>query len=222
MSSFLNPSFLLAMLIALSVHEAAHAYVAYKLGDHTAKVAGRLTLNPIAHLDPMGTVLFLLVGFGWGKPVPVNPHFFKHPARDNALTALAGPVSNFILAMLAYLLLALVFRMAPNNVYELLVSHPHTNIFLAFLCDVLLKFIFVNLGLMAFNLLPVAPLDGSKILEFFIPLRQQDAYERYMQYGPYILLALLLVGNITRIDPLGTWITSVMSLTIGSFHIMFG
>lgn len=222
MSSFLNPSFLLAMLIALSVHEAAHAYVAYKLGDHTAKAAGRLTLNPIAHLDPMGTVLFLIVGFGWGKPVPVNPHYFKHPARDNALTALAGPVSNFLLAMLAYLALQIIFQMAPDNVYALLMHHPHPNIFLAFLCDVLLKFIFVNLGLMAFNLLPVAPLDGSKILEYFIPLRLQDTYDRFMQYGPYVLLALLLAGNITHIDPLGMWITSVMSTAITSFHIMFG
>lgn len=222
MPSFLNPTFLLAMLLALSVHEAAHAYVAYKLGDHTAKAAGRLTLNPIAHLDPMGTILFLLVGFGWGKPVPVNPHFFKNPERDNALTALAGPVSNLLLATIAFLALKFILQMTPGSVLALLQSHTHPNIFLAFLCDFLLKFIFVNLGLMAFNLLPVAPLDGSKILSYFIPLRFQDAYDQYMEYGPYVLLTLLLVGNFMHFDPLGAWIMTIMGMTLDLFHFLFG
>ncbi len=210
------------MLLALSVHEAAHAYVAYKLGDHTAKAAGRLTLNPIAHLDPMGTILFLLVGFGWGKPVPVNPHFFKNPERDNALTALAGPVSNLLLATIAFLALKFILQMTPGSVLALLQSHTHPNIFLAFLCDFLLKFIFVNLGLMAFNLLPVAPLDGSKILSYFIPLRFQDAYDQYMEYGPYVLLTLLLVGNFMHFDPLGAWIMTIMGMTLDLFHFLFG
>ena len=105
---FLNPIFILSILIALTVHEWAHAFVANRLGDPTAREMGRLTLNPIVHLDPMGTILFLLVGFGWGKPVPVNERYFHHPKRDTALVAAAGPVSNLVLAFIAFIALSLL------------------------------------------------------------------------------------------------------------------
>src|SRR4051794_28802693 len=108
MFPFLNPAYIIAILFALSFHEAAHAWMANKLGDSTAKIEGRLTLNPLAHLDPIGTLLFIAVGFGWGKPVPVNPYYFRNPKRDSALTALAGPVSNLILAAVSFILLLLV------------------------------------------------------------------------------------------------------------------
>ena len=107
MFQFLTPTFIISVLIALSVHEWAHGFTAHRLGDPTAKVEGRLTLNPLAHLDPIGTAMFLIVGFGWGKPVPVDPRYFKHYKRDTSLVALAGPASNLVLALLAFLVLIL-------------------------------------------------------------------------------------------------------------------
>ena len=224
MSSFLNPTFLLAMLLALSVHEAAHAYAAYKLGDHTAKLAGRLTLNPLAHLDPMGTILFLIVGFGWGKPVPVNPYYFKHPKRDSAITAFAGPLSNFLLAIASLLLLKLsAGSLASSSAFSLLdAGTGDANIFLAFLHSFLAAFVFLNLGLMAFNLIPIAPLDGSKILALFIPPRFEDDYDRFMEYGPYVLLALLIGENILHVSILSWWIQSVMGGVLSLFSAVFG
>ena len=163
----LDPPFLIAILIGLSVHECAHAYVANLLGDPTAKYDGRLTLNPIAHIDPFGAIFFLIAGFGWGKPVPVNPRYFNNPRRDGALVSIAGPVSNLLLALLAFVIL---------RSFDLFSALSDTGAFAAhggavgFLTQVLVSLLFVNLGLMAFNLLPVAPLDGSKILQSFIPL----------------------------------------------------
>ena len=223
MSSFLNPTFLLAMLISLSVHEAAHAYAAYKLGDHTAKAAGRLTLNPIAHLDPLGTILFLVVGFGWGKPVPVNPYYFKHPKRDSAITAFAGPLSNFFFAIAAFVCLKLLAGYSSSSVWSLLELQPGgSNVFLVFTNALLASLVFINLGLMAFNLLPVAPLDGSKILALFIPLRFEDDYDRFMEMGPYILLALLIAGNFLSFDLLGWWVHGIMSWALRAFVLVFG
>src|SRR4051812_8481457 len=120
MSPFLQPPFLIAILFALSFHEAAHAWMALRLGDATAKLAGRLTLNPLAHLDPLGTILFVIVGFGWGKPVPVNPYYFRQPKRDNALVALAGPVSNLILAAVSFILLLAITHAVPTDAFGLL------------------------------------------------------------------------------------------------------
>lgn len=222
MPSFLNPIFLLAMLIALSVHEAAHAYVAYKLGDHTAKVAGRMTLNPIAHLDPMGTILFFLVGFGWGKPVPVNPYYFKHPVRDGAITAFAGPVSNFLLAFVSFLTLHFGLGYNPLSLGALMIPSEEVSVLRMFGENFLSSMLFLNLGLMAFNLLPVAPLDGSKVLHLFIPVRLQDDYDRFMEWGPYLLLALLIAGSFTSLDILSTWIMAIMEAVLRGFSMMVG
>ena len=189
---FLNPTFIIAILIALSVHECAHAFVARKLGDPTAENAGRLTLNPLAHLDPIGTILFLVVGFGWAKPVPVNPAYFRHPKRDNALVAIAGPVSNLLLAFLAFLGLLFIAPTEFTSISALLHLQTTGSVIHIFLIQLFSGALFVNLALMAFNLLPIAPLDGSKVLAGFIPLRHELAYERFMHYGPFILLGLLL------------------------------
>src|SRR3989338_9539567 len=106
---FFNPTFIIAVLIGLSVHEAAHGYIAYKLGDPTAKMDNRISLNPLAHLDPVGTLMFFLIGFGWAKPVPIDPRFFRKPKRDSMLTALAGPAANLITAFICFLLLIAIF-----------------------------------------------------------------------------------------------------------------
>lgn len=223
MSPFLNPVFLISILVALSFHEWAHGYVANKLGDPTAEMYGRLTLNPLAHLDPMGTILFLLVGFGWGKPVPVDPTRFRHPKRDTALVSLAGPVSNLLLAFISFLALVLVFPGSARTVGDLL-STPSSGgpVGMTFLHLLFQSLLFLNLGLMAFNLLPVAPLDGSKVLHAFIPYRYEDTYQNVMRWGPYILLGLLLAESFLGFPFLSAWIEGIMSWVLSVFGLLIG
>ncbi len=198
------------MLLALSVHEWAHAYVAYRLGDSTAKMAGRMTLNPLAHLDPFGTLFFLLVGFGWGKPVPVYSGALRHPKRDEALVSLAGPASNLALALISYPLLALVERLSLPGVLG------------TFLLTFLSLCVTINLALMAFNLLPIAPLDGSKILGAFIPLRYEDAYDQFLRWGLYILLGLLIAEQTLGVPLLSLWIGGISGIVLSLAGMVFG
>lgn len=216
MADLLNPPFIIAILIALTVHEWAHALVANWLGDPTAKEEGRLTLNPIAHLDPVGTLLFFVIHFGWGKPVPVDSRNFRHPVRDRALTALAGPVSNLIVAFIAYFLL-LTFApqvMHVSTAEELLFTHGIGTRLAAFGIQVLANLLFINLGLMAFNLLPIAPLDGSKIIEPLIPDRYGLEYAWFLQNGPFILIAVLVVERLLNIPILITWINVIVDAVL--------
>jgi Zn-dependent protease len=210
MSDLLNPPFIIAMLAALTIHEWAHAAAAYRLGDPTAKQEGRLTLNPIAHLDPLGTLLFFLVHFGWGKPVPVDPRYFRRPARDNALVALAGPLSNLVLATTSFFLLVMI---APQSlgIVSLTFTYLPGSTLQAFVVECLQYLLILNLGLMAFNLLPIAPLDGSKILEPFIPLHYQRAYDEFLRRGPMILITLLVAERILNVPILMTWISTIMT-----------
>lgn len=182
-----------ALLLAITVHEFSHAWVANYLGDPTAKRAGRVTLNPLAHLDPLGTIMLLLVRFGWGKPVPINPNNFKNPRLGSALTALAGPISNFLLANL----LALVYRLASLNG-----TAAGTFIVLA---------IYLNLVLMVFNLLPVPPLDGSKFFALFFPVLENRKFDLY---GPFILIAFILVGGVTFIIPVIQFLLRIMGISV--------
>ncbi|MGI6103294.1 MAG: site-2 protease family protein [Patescibacteria group bacterium] len=174
--------FVVALMIALTVHEFAHAWVALLLGDPTAKYHGRVTLNPLAHLDPIGTLLLFVAGFGWGKPVPVNPQYFARPALDELLVALAGPASNFLLATILGL------------AYQLLGDQPILGL-------VLILTMQINLFLMLFNLLPVPPLDGSKIIRV---LFGEEAYELAQQSSLILIIALLVA---LRSTPLGTLLT---------------
>lgn len=169
-------AFLGAILIALSVHEAAHALVANLLGDDTARLSGRLTLNPLAHIDPIGAIAFLLVGFGWGKPVPVNPHRFKNPTTDHLLVALAGPFSNF--------LMAIVFGLALRFLNTAL--QPWASAILTLLVT-------INLILMAFNLIPVPPLDGSKVIG--VLFGEEVLYQLERLSLPLILIFLVLARS---------------------------
>src|SRR3989338_11543031 len=191
----LTPPFIIAMLIALTVHEWAHGYTAYLLGDSTAKYEGRLTLNPLAHLDLLGTLLFLTVGFGWAKPVPIDPRAFRHPKRDTTLTALAGPASNLVLAFLTVGIVAGAGFLG----FSVESSHFGTELFQSML--------WLNLGLMAFNLLPIAPLDGSKVLAVFVPVQYEVDYERFLRNGPYLLLGLLLAERVFDIPLIVWWIS---------------
>ena len=168
------------LLLCLSLHEAAHGYTAYRLGDPTAKNAGRLTLDPLKHLDPVGTICLLFFHVGWAKPVPVNTRYFKNPRRDTALVSLAGPVSNFLLAaVLLFVRQFLIFSsVMPVYVMGLMVHYAAI----------------MSIGLGVFNLIPVPPLDGSKILFSFLPWQQAAKYAKYEQYIQFGLLVLLFVG----------------------------
>ncbi len=169
-----------AVLICLSVHEAAHGFAANALGDPTAKNAGRLTLDPLRHLDPIGTLCLFFFRVGWAKPVPINTRYFKHPRRDIALTALAGPVSNFILALIA-LFGCQLFMMSSNSIMVALGLLCYTTALM-------------SIGLGIFNLIPVPPLDGSKVLFSFLPYQIELKFTRYQQYIQFGMLVLLLIG----------------------------
>ncbi len=197
------PLTIAAILVALTVHEWAHAFAAKKLGDDTAEYAGRLTLNPLAHLDPLGAILFLVVGFGWAKPVPVDVRNFRHPVRDAAIVAFAGPFSNLVLALLGIglsLVLTSTVGVAGGD-------SPAGQMAAVFLGST----VSMNLALMAFNLLPIPPLDGSNILRLFLPWRARDRYDEAMRYGPWILLGVLLAESILGIPLVSAWVHAVIN-----------
>lgn len=169
-----------AVLLCLSVHEAAHGFAANALGDPTAKNAGRLTLDPMRHLDVIGTLCLLLFRVGWAKPVPVNTRYFKKPRRDLALVSLAGPLSNFLLALVAMLLQGIFMS-----------GHSSVMITLGLFCY---STAVMSIGLGVFNLIPVPPLDGSKILFSFLPYQLEWKFARYQQFIQFGLLVLLFLG----------------------------
>lgn len=169
------PYLIVALVVAISIHEAAHAFAAYKLGDSTAKLQGRLTLNPLAHLDIAGTIMLFIAGFGWGKPVPVNPYNFKNPVKDQALVSFAGPLSNFIAA--------LVFSVPLNYLGESMPSWLFVG--LATIVD-------LNIILGIFNLLPFPPLDGSKIFAIFVPKKYQAKYFEVLKRSQVGFLIFIL------------------------------
>lgn len=172
-----------ACLICLTIHELSHGLAAYKLGDPTAKLNGRLTLNPLSHVDWIGLFLLLAVGVGWAKPVPVDPRYFRKPKQGMALTALAGPVSNFVLAVLAMLISKAIYLYAPYS--------AAMDVVFSFCLYTLVP---LSIGLGLFNLIPIPPLDGSKVLAAFLPDRQYITLMRYERYGIVVLLVLSFVG----------------------------
>ena len=173
---------LLAVLLAITLHELAHGYVAYCLGDNTAKAAGRLTLNPLAHLDPIGALMMLIAGFGWAKPVPINPFFFKgNRTTGMMLVSLAGPLVNLIVAYIAY-----AVYVAGQGFYTV----PFLNQFLNY-CIIL------NVFLAVFNLIPIPPLDGSKILAGFLPKQTAFKFLTTMERYGFVILMVLILFNIT-------------------------
>lgn len=195
---------LLVLFIAFPTHEFAHAWTANYFGDTTPKANGRLTLNPLAHLDVFGSLIFLLSFFGWAKPVPVNPYTLKnHSSKAYLLVSLAGPLSNLVLAILAAIPIRL--GLIPN--------------FSSFGGKILINFIFFNLILGIFNLIPLSPLDGGKILGQILPQRMALVFEQIDKYGPIILLVLLFVLPTLGIDLLGKIINPILS---GLFRLLTG
>lgn len=185
------------LIAALTIHEFAHAITADKLGDPTARSLDRVTLNPLAHLDPLGTIALLIAGFGWGKPVPFDPYNLENPVRDSALIALAGPVSNILFAIVI-VLVTLGLKLAGIVV-------PLSIVFPGVLYNVLLA---------VFNLVPVTPLDGSKVLMALLPRHAAFEYEQFMrQFGQWLLIALIVPWGGSSV--IGSLITPVIQLISG-------
>lgn len=200
-------------LLAISCHEAAHGWMADRLGDDTARMLGRVTLNPIKHLDPMGTLVFALtlvtmpVGFGWARPVPVNTRKFHNPRRDDLWVALAGPAANFILAALSAMAVHLMtFAVSESTMVAWrVVAEP--------LYNMLIMSVYINVLLAFFNLLPVYPLDGSHVVEGLLPLRQALQFRKVKPFGMVILLGLIFAGVIDKvIFPLVFLVTRMMAV----------
>ncbi len=177
------------LLLSLTVHELSHGLAAYVLGDNTAKRQGRLSLNPIKHIDPIGFLLLVVAGFGWAKPVPVDPGYFKKPKQGMAITAVAGPLSNLILAFISTFIILATEGFAP--IYQYIVKHVYPD---SIVTSVLLLLIIYNCVLALFNLIPVPPLDGSKILAAFLPNRIYYKYLYYERYGMILMLLLVTTG----------------------------
>lgn len=200
---------IIAIIFGVTIHEFAHAWTANRLGDPTARLMGRITLNPLAHFDLFGTMALILVGIGWGKPVPVNPHNFIHPKRDSALVSLAGPFSNFISAII----LAIPLKYLNDTVFDATPGYK-----------LLGALFWMNIVLLSLNILPFPPLDGSKIIGIFIPQRFHYQYDRYLRSGVryfiiFILIDILLVQNVFGVSALSFvvlniahWIAAIVSL----------
>ncbi len=195
------------LLFALTVHEWSHGYAAMRLGDPTARLLGRLTLNPLAHLDPLGTLLLLLPPhFGWAKPVPVDVRYLQHPRRDMMWIALAGPVSNVLLAIV----LGTVLRLLPLD--SVLESGPAATATVSMIA----KGVQLNLILAAFNMIPIFPLDGSRVLTGLLPEAHAERYRSFDAYGPMVLLGLVLLGSMGGISVIG-FIVSPFVQVVGAF-----
>lgn len=195
---------LAAVLLCLTVHETCHGLAAYALGDPTARRAHRLSLNPLRHIDWFGLLMMFLAGFGWAKPVPVNPNYFKKPKQGMALTALAGPVSNFLLALLMLL---------GARIFCDVASYTETN---QRILDFLLMVAILSIGLGLFNLVPIPPLDGSKVLFAVLPDRAYDQLMRYERYGMLVLFALVFfdVGS-NALSQAISWVFNLFCRVVG-------
>ena len=209
----LDPSTLIAsiivLLVAFPLHEFAHAWTATKFGDDTPRLNGRLTLNPLAHLDPMGSLLLLVAGFGWAKPVPVNPYVLERRSPAALMwVSLAGPFTNFLLAILA----AIPFRLGLVSVAQGFA--PSAGLLPNF-DKVMVWFIYINLLLALFNMIPLAPLDGEKILSYFLPPNIGRYFDIIRPYGPMILLLLVFAGSFLGFNVIGQIIGPPLEFLFG-------
>ena len=202
---------LLCVLLSLTVHEVGHGLAALAMGDHTAQNRGRLSLNPIQHLDPIGALCLFVFGFGWAKPVPVNPYNFKNAKSGMVITSLAGPFTNFVLAFIAQIGVVVLGGMSFRSAG---LGYDVATVFYT----ICLYLVSINLGLGIFNLIPVPPLDGSKVLGAVLPTNVYFKYMQYERYGFIILILLMYIGVFNRI--LNFCVSGIMSfytMIIGLF-----
>jgi len=183
-----------AILFGLTIHEFSHGWAAWRLGDPTAKMMGRLTLNPLKHLDPIGTIALFLFKFGWAKPVPIDPRNFRHPTRDMAISGLAGPAANLLAAAVSGLILRVLILFHVGG----------------FASAITVNFVFFNLVLCFFNLIPIPPLDGSRLLYHLLPPRLAAGYAHLERYGFIILIAIMLISDLAGIPLLQLYITPLI------------
>lgn len=197
------------VFLILPLHEFAHGWVAYKLGDKTAKYCGRLTLNPLAHFDPLGALSILLFSFGWARPVPIDPRNFEKPRRDMAITALAGPVSNLVAAIVGGLLLNFI----------IIIGMPILGSLIKWIYTFLMYYIMINVSLAVFNFIPIPPLDGFKIIQAFIPDKHLWIYYKYGNIITSAMFLLLLFGFFNK--PLAIMQTAVYGAIVSITRIPF-
>jgi len=208
-------------LFCITIHELAHGFTAYKLGDPTAKNLGRLTLNPIKHIDPVGLLMMLTIGFGWAKPVPVDMRNFKHPKWYMAVTALAGPISNLILAAIVMFILGLVstslgFLRYDGRDYNIGASDMSMIIY------TIINFtVFLNIALAVFNMLPIPPLDGSKVLFSLLPEKQYYTVLKYERFGMIFLLVIMFSQLLFNIDIFSRTIGFLARTVVGGYDIFY-
>lgn len=196
----------ISIVISLTIHEFAHALSADLLGDRTARLAGRVTLNPLAHLEPLGLIMILFAPIGWAKPTPVNGSNFKHPRWSLILVAFAGPLSNLILALICFASLAWVF---PGFYNQGTLTY--------FLAQLITWGFYVNVALFVFNLIPLPPLDGSRIVSNLLPYRFEVVYRKLDLYGPFILLLLVILPPVRNgvLLPLISGATQLIARSFG-------
>jgi Zn-dependent protease len=188
--------FIIALVVSVTAHEFSHAWAATILGDPTPRMQGRLSLNPLRHLDPVGTLMLFVAHIGWGKPVPYNPGFLRHPVRDSALIALAGPLMNIVIALMLVFPIRVVYTISGTG---------------SFSWQLLLTAITLNIVLAIFNLLPFPPLDGSKILFSLLPAHYRARFSNIHNYGYIFLIVLLLMPYLIKVDILGLILNPLLS-----------
>ena len=211
----------LGLLFAIPIHEVSHAWVSDKLGDPTARIAGRLTLNPIKHFDPLGLLSMLIIGVGWAKPVRVDPRYYRNRKFGMALTAAAGPLSNLILAFLTML----IFKLFGYGFLSYFYSAGVATLpgWYDFISRLLWYFALINVSLALFNLLPVPPLDGSRIFGVILPDRLYDGLQRIERYIMFALLAAIVVlPRLTGFDPIGWLLGDAVGAVLNALDVMTG
>jgi Zn-dependent protease len=196
MNQFITELIILAppLLFALTLHELAHGFVAFHLGDPTARDAGRLSLNPLKHLDPLGTIAFFFIKIGWAKPVPVNPSYFRNPKKDMLWVALAGPVTNLVLAIASAILTKGIWALASVLPYS-----AAAEAILVPINSMLIASVWINLVLCIFNFLPIPPLDGSRILTGILPDHLALSYMKIERFGFVLILVLAFSGVLSKV-----------------------
>ena len=211
--------FIIIWCITLTIHECAHGYTAYKMGDPTAKNFGRLTINPVKHIDPIGLIMILFIGFGWAKPVPINTRYFRNPRKGMAISAAAGPVSNILMAILGIIIYRFIWLIIlKGGFYGFEYGYMSINPVAMNALDFFSYFAMLNVWFAIFNLIPIPPLDGSRIVTYFLPYKWGYYYNYVERYGFLILFIGLWTGILSK--PLNFFIEIILNIIIRILNLL--